>query len=181
MKNQEKESLTRLAELIRTRNQTANEITSIIGRPAQIGHVGEFIASKIFNITLEKSASEKAIDGIFSEGPLKGQTVNIKWYAKRENILDITPNELPDYYIVLTGPKSTTLISKGKVRPWVIETVYLFNAQELVSKLHKKGLNIGTATSIKEDYWDKAEIHPNANNKSLVLNQEQMEILALFT
>ena len=172
--------LEELAELIKVRNQIANEISSLIGRPAQIGHVGEFIASQVFNITLEESASTPAIDGFFSEGDLRGQSVNIKWYAKRENVLDITPEKLPNYYLVMTGPKATGLSSKGKSRPWLIRSVYWFNANELVSNLKEKNLKIGIATSVRQEYWDKAEIYPKSKNTSLILNEEQRQLLSLF-
>ena len=49
--------LERLAELIHQRNENEIEVTRIIGRPAQIGHVGEYPASAIFNIALEVSAT----------------------------------------------------------------------------------------------------------------------------
>ena len=44
--------LQRLAELIRARNATKVEITSIIHRPAQIGHIGEYIASIFLSIKI---------------------------------------------------------------------------------------------------------------------------------
>ena len=76
------EDLGLLASLIRQRNAAEIKIAAIIGRPASIGHLGEYIASKIFNIDLVRSASHKAIDGHFSDGPLAGRSVNIKWYAR---------------------------------------------------------------------------------------------------
>jgi hypothetical protein len=60
-----------LAQSIHTRNQTEREITALIGRPAGIEHIGEYISSKIFNIVLEQSASHKSGDGYFADGPLK--------------------------------------------------------------------------------------------------------------
>jgi len=50
--------------------------------------MGEWIASKVFDIQLEDSAVAKAIDGRFRSGPLAGKTVNIKIYGKREGLLD---------------------------------------------------------------------------------------------
>src|SRR5574339_131973 len=97
------DDLIQLARLIDIRNQTEGEITALIGRPAAIGHIGEYIASRVFNITLETSASHKSSDGYFCDEPLRGHTVNIKWFAFQEGILDITPDALPDYYLVLTG------------------------------------------------------------------------------
>ena len=172
--------LKNLVELITLRNRVASEISSLIGRPAQIGHVGEFIASQVFNINLEESASTPAIDGFFSEGSLRGQSVNIKWYARRENVLDITPEKLPNYYLVMTGPKTTVMTSKGQSRPWLIESVFLFKANELVRNLRKKRLKIGIATSVKQKYWDDAEIYPEVKNKNLILSDEQRHMLSFF-
>lgn len=180
MKLQGEIALGKLAELIKTRNRVASEISGVIGRPAQIGHLGEFIASQVFYITLQESASTPAIDGLFSEGNLRGQSVNIKWYAKRENVLDITPEKLPNYYLVMTGPKSTVMTSKGQSRPWLIESVFLFNANELVNNLRKKGLKIGIATSVRQKYWEDAEIYPKSENTSLILNREQRQLLSQF-
>jgi hypothetical protein len=36
------------------------------------GHLGEWIASVVFDIELESSASAKGIDGRFRSGPLRG-------------------------------------------------------------------------------------------------------------
>ena len=91
------DELARLADLVKRRNALECEITELIARPASIGHIGEFIASRIFNISLQHSASSKGIDGHFNDGTLKNRSVNIKWYAMREGLLDITPDFLPDY------------------------------------------------------------------------------------
>ena len=98
--------LEKLAYLIRKRNQTASEIAELIERPAQIGHIGEFIAAHVFGISLMDSASNKALDGHFDSGGLQGSSVNIKWYAKNDGLLAITPDSLPDYYLVLTGART---------------------------------------------------------------------------
>ncbi len=57
------------------------------------GHLGELIASRVFAIELDASASAAAIDGRFTEGPLGGRTVNVKWYLKREGLLDLTESD----------------------------------------------------------------------------------------
>jgi hypothetical protein len=75
-----RQELIGLAQLLRERNDVAERISNLIHRPAQIGHVGEFIASRIFNIHLESAANAKAIDGTFQEGALAGKTVNVKFY-----------------------------------------------------------------------------------------------------
>ena len=68
--------LIELVALLRQYNQIGSQIAAIIGRPAQIGHIGEFIASQIFDIELEKIANAKAIDGRFRVGALAGKSVN---------------------------------------------------------------------------------------------------------
>jgi hypothetical protein len=175
------DDLTQLADLIKKRNLLEREITALVGRPAEIGHIGEYIASRVFHIALEESASHKSIDGRFRDGPLKERTVNIKWYARREGLLDITPDALPDYYLVLTGPKSGAVTSRGQVRPWTIENVFLFDAQTLVDELKHGGVKIGVATSVRQHLWAKAEIYPAQRNDLLELSEEQREALMLFT
>lgn len=175
------DDLTQLAKLIHTRNLIEREITALVGRPAAIGHLGEYIASKIFNIELEESASHKSSDGYFRDEPLKGQTVNIKWYAFRESLLDITPESFPDYYLVLTGLKSGGMTSRGRVRPWTIEKVFLFEAAALIDELKKRGPKIGIATSVRSQLWEKAEIYPANRNDLFSLSQAQRDALALFS
>lgn len=173
------DELPRLAGLIRRRNSLEYEITAIIGRPAAIGHIGEYIASRIFNISLEKSASFKSIDGRFLDGPLESRSVNIKWYAKLEGVLDITPDALPDYYLVMTGPKSN-VTSYDRVRPWTIDYVFLFDAHNLVGELIQRNTKIGIATSIRNVLWKNAEIFPGSTNSAYVLSTKQREALGLF-
>ena len=169
-----------LANLIRQRNQVAKEITRIVGRPALIGHVGEYIASKIFNIRLEESATAKGIDGVFEEDSPKGKTVNIKFYTKREGLLDIREDALPDYYLVFTGPKGESITSRGEARPWHVDWVFLFDAQKLMVQLRERGVKIGIATSLINEQWDQAEIYPNQVNTELLLSEDQRNILQLF-
>jgi hypothetical protein len=169
-----------LAKLIKKHNKIDNEISALIGRPALIGHTGEFIASKVFDISLAVSASQKSIDGFFQSGPLKNQSVNIKWYTYDARELDITPNSLPDYYLVLTGGQAQPSSSRGRVRPWVIEKVYLFEAKILVENLSKMGKKIGIPTSIDKVQWSKGEIYPKQANTTLPVGNEQKRLLSLF-
>lgn len=174
------EELTQLAELIRKKNEVEKRITNIIGRPAIIGHVGEFIASRIFNIQLEESASAKGKDGYFQDGKLKGKSVNIKFYTKNDRLLDITPAFLPDFYLVLSGDPGTNASSKGIVKPWCISNVYLFESRSLIEKLKQRNIKIGTATSVAKMFWNQAELFPTPVNTALQLSEKQMELLQLF-
>jgi len=173
--------LERLADLISRMNQINEEIAALIGRPALQGHIGEYIASRVFNIELEDSASKKGVDGWFLDGSLRGRTVNIKIYGKREGLLDITLSNLADYYLVMTGPRSQPVTSKGTVRPIVISNVYLFNMKKLLGELKKRGVKIGVATSIAKEYWDEAEFYSSQTNKELILNVDQRRYLEYFS
>ena len=110
-------TIAKLAALLHTRNAVAKEITALIDRPAQIGHVDEFIAAQVFDIALELSATNKGFDGRFRSGALAGKTVDVKWYARREGIIDLRLDDLPDYYLILTGPYGAYATSRGEDRP----------------------------------------------------------------
>ena len=174
-----------LASLIEQRNKIDDEVASIIGRPAHSGHIGEFVAARIFDIKLNESASHKAIDGHFASGPLAGKSVDIK-YSKGDGTLNVKPNPVPDsdsgpdFYLVMTGPRTPAQSSRGKVHPWVIETVYLFDRRELIQRLRDNGVSIGVATSVRRCLWDAAETYPRATNRALPLTPCQRDMLALF-
>jgi hypothetical protein len=175
------DTLKELSNLIKERNTIGKRIAAVIGRPATLGHVGEFIASIIFDIHLEDSASAKGIDGYFRSGALSGKSVNVKFYGKQESTLDITPDQLPNYYLVMTGPRSIQMSSKGDIRPWLIEYVYLFDAFDLIATLRNRGVTIGTASSIRKFDWEDAEVYPRQTNPILKINQQQWELLKLFS
>jgi len=173
-------SLEKLASLIHERNIVSGEIATIIGRPALSRHIGEYIASKIFNIELESSATAKGIDGCFTGGTLKGRTINVKLYGKKENILDISLKNLADYYLVLTGPDGAAESSKGKTRPLVISQAFLFNMGKLIPELKERGVKIGIATSVRKPSWESAMIYPVQWNSELVLHKKQMKQISMF-
>ncbi|HEU5374239.1 MAG TPA: hypothetical protein VFV38_02280 [Ktedonobacteraceae bacterium] len=169
-----------LADLIKEKNEVDAKIANIVGRPAQVGHAGEFIASVLFDIQLHHSATHKSSDGIFQSGPLTGRDVDIKWYLKHEGLLDLNPTAPPDYYLVLAGPKAGAISSRGSVRPWKIEFVFLFDAQQLLAALRPRGVKLGIATSVVSEFWVKAEIYPTQRNHMLMLSDEQKQQLTRF-
>ena len=171
--------LTELAGLLAARNDLDRKIGGLISRPMTAGHLGEFIASRVFGIELEASASAKAIDGRFKAGPLAGRTVNVKWYLKREGLLDLTPSDELDHYLVLAGPASAAASSRGHVRPWVIANVYLFDAQALREDLFARGRRVGVASSVRAAEWAAAEAFPR-DHPRLPLTDGQRQALALF-
>ena len=174
------QNLQLLSALIAKRNAISAEISAVIGRPAQLGHLGEFIASVLFDITLEASANNKGFDGRFAFGSLAGKTVDIKTYAKREGIIDLRTRDLPDFYLVLTGPIAPAASSKGQDRPWLLAGIYLFDAPTLVDSLLSRGTKVGVAASVAKCYWDKAEIFPKQSCKLIELKPEHRAWLDSF-
>jgi hypothetical protein len=172
--------LERLAALLLRHNAVGDEIAHVIGRPAERGHVGEYVASRIFGITLEGSARKRAHDGRFTAGALAGRSVNVKWYGKQEGVLDLHARRPPDYYLALTGPAESAASSRNATRPWVIRSVYLFDARRLLEDLRARSVKIRTGSSVRHALWAAAEVYPEPRNPTLILSQEQRDLLALF-
>jgi hypothetical protein len=120
--------LAELAELLRERNALDARLGRLLDRPVNTGHIGEWIAARIFEIELEEAANAAGYDGHFTTGALVGRTVNVKAYGKFESLLDINPNAPLDYYLVFTGRKAAAMSSRGTLRPFCIDAVFLFDA-----------------------------------------------------
>jgi hypothetical protein len=174
------DEVARIAELLRERNAIDDQIAAITGRPMASGHLGEWIAAQVFDIALKDSAVATAIDGRFRSGPLKDRTVNVKWYLKQEGLLDITEAPILDYYLVMTGPRAAALSSRNSTRPWRIDSVYLFQAVELLAEQQARRVKIGVASSVLASQWQGAEIYPTARSPALPLSQRQIDLLRLF-
>jgi hypothetical protein len=178
------DDLQRLANLLKRRAVIDNEIAKLIGYPAHPGHIGEYIASHIFDIELNHLANQRATDGCFRSDPLKGRTVNIKLYASLQFLLDISASETladhPDYYLVLTGPKYASATSRGKTSPVDIVAVYLFDARALIPKIVASGVKRGLATSVRGVFWREAMIYPEDNLNLFALNTDQKAAIAAF-
>jgi hypothetical protein len=174
------ELVRRAAELLRARNAVDADLAGLIGRPVTAGHLGEWIASVVFDIELELSASAKGIDGRFRSGPLRDKTVNVKWYMKHQGLLDTTEHAALDYYLVLAGPPSPAGSSRGTTQPWCIDSVYLFDARQLRAEQLARGARLGTASSVTRQQWLSAQVYPSAASSSMPLTQEQAGLLRLF-
>jgi len=172
--------LERLARLLNDRNSIDKEIGEIIGRPALTGHIGEYIAAEIFNIALSASASEKSLDGYFQSGVLAGKSVNIKYYTARGRILDLTPNSLPDYYLVMMGSSVPKESSRNITYPSDIASVHLFESSSLIHALKERKVKIGIATSVAKHIWDAEELYPEQSTNHLKLSHEQIQKISLF-
>jgi hypothetical protein len=175
-----------LAALLAERNAVDARIAALIGRPALPGHVGEWLAAEVFDIELAASAIEKGIDGWFRGVPQPGASVNIKLYGKREGILDLTQDNPPDFYLVITGPRSQAGHSRGAHRPLQVDAIYLFETAAVVADIRARAAArartplIGTASSVRSKLWQRAEVYPHATNAALALSDEQIAVLALF-
>jgi hypothetical protein len=183
MGEREDSELAELAALLRERNALDARLGRLLERPVNTGSIGEWIAARIFDIELETAANTAGYDGHFTVGALAGQTVNVKAYGKREGMLDINPHAPLDYYLVFTGPKPTkaALIStRGTLRPFCIDAVYLFHAHRLHTELQERGVKVGVATSIRTVHCELAEIYPRSNNPLLVVSDAQRSRLAMF-
>ena len=174
------DAVAEIASMLHQRNQIDERIARIVERPMTSGHLGEWIASRVFDIELEGSASAAAIDGRFRTGSLAGQTVNVKWYLKREGMLDMSVSDKLDNYLVLAGPKSSAVSSRGGTRPWQIEAVYLFDARKLLADVLERAVKVGVATSVRNSQWRAAEIYPEQINPRLLVDSSQAERLGLF-
>lgn len=142
------------------------------------GHAGEWIAAQIFDLELEGTAAMPAYDGKFRSGPFAGKTVNVKWYLKQESVLDMTGSPTLDYYLVLTGPPPRP--DEKRLLPWVIDSVYLFDAHHLLDELLNGGVKVGLAASVRKDQWQKAKIYPQSLISAYPLSEEQQKLLKLF-
>jgi hypothetical protein len=126
------------------------------------------------------SACNKTIDGYFVSGPLAGRSVDVKFYGLQDGLLAILEEAQPDYFLVLTGPRSTAMSSKGRARPCVIEHVYVFDGPQIAQRLKERGARFGVAASVPQNEWSQAEIFPTQTCALLPLTPKQMEQLALF-
>jgi hypothetical protein len=106
--------------------------------------------------------------------------VNIKWYLKREGVLDITESMAFDYCLVLAGPPSVAGSSRGTTRPWWIQAVFLSGARQLRSGQITRGVKRGVACSVIKQQWAAAEVYPTATNPQLAITSQQAEQLRLI-
>ena len=71
--------------------------------------------------------------------------MNVKWYLKREGLLDRHSSPTLDYYLVMTGSHAGAISSKAGTRPWRIDSVYLFDSHDLLDEQQRRGVKIGIA------------------------------------
>jgi hypothetical protein len=171
------DQLRKLAGLLEARDQVEKQIAELLGRPPGQGNIGEFVASRVFDIKLASTAVQAGYDGWFRSGPLAGATVNVKAYGDAYGGIDISPHPC-DYYLVLSGPRKPW--STGEQR-WRIAAVYLFDATFLLPELRSRSIQIGVNTSIRTADLMSAQLYPvEAPGAPLRVTDEQRAELALF-
>lgn len=175
------EGLYHLATLVKQRNEVDNDLSDLIGRPSTVGNIGEYIASKVFDIELQERANHKGHDGIFASGPLEGKTVNVKFYTKQQYMVDINLRSVPDSFLVLVGPTAPLVSSRGTTLAIFVQAVYLFDAQQLIHSVQSRGTKVGTATSVVKQVWQANEIYPSQASTTITLTDEQKTYLQLFS
>lgn len=173
--------LTVLSSLLKRKNEVEKEMAVIIRRPLEKGHFGEFVAAEIFGIDLCEDATNEGYDGVFRGGALDGKTLNIKYYTRHERLLDLKKEDGPDHYLVMTGPAAAPAASRGQTRPWVIVSVFVFEAAALLSELRKRNprKRIGLATYVPADMWDEVKVYP-CDSAFPPLTRSQKDLLELF-
>ena len=173
-------NLPRLAELLHARNTVESNIANLLGNSVNLSTIGEYITATIFHITLIPSTQHHEFAGIFASQPLRGKTVDVQWYPRREGFLNVHTESTPDYYLVLAGPKQESSTARALVNPWLISSVHLFNTPELLTALRERGVQIGSHTSVINQLWERAEIFPIQHNSSLILTEEQRALIQIF-
>ncbi len=175
MSSDSMKELRSLAKLVKMRNDVARKISKKIDTPALIGNVGEYIAARVFGITLETSRTNTGIDGKFKWGALGGLTVNVKMYTIPK-VLDINHDAPADIYLVLAGSRDQS----GKLLPWCIHNVYLFDYKELKKDFTVNDRKIKREMSLRKELWTQAEIYPEKRNHRTILSPNQRKMLFLF-
>ncbi len=170
--NPTKDAVAHLADLLRERNHIDEQIAG-----------GEWISEQTLGVKLHDSAIHPASDGHFTQPPFAGRTVQVKTYLTRTNVLDMNkPGQpQPDYYLAITGPKSSSGTSRGCTHPFVLREVFLFETAPLVQRLEGRVKNIGTSTSVRKQEWEDARIYPVIGEAGrMQLLPDQVEALTLL-
>lgn len=177
--------LKKLSRLIRQWNEIEAEIFELIGYPGTISNIGEYLAEQVFGVDLEKSKTQRAFDGKFTQGNLSGRTVNVKIARERERFIDWRDDALPEYFLILTGSRRQSGKSVKRSRPILVTNVYLFNVKETRKNLHSRGVipphGERVQASVTNDQWDEAEIYPKQTSQLLTLTPRQKQMLSLFS
>jgi hypothetical protein len=65
--------------------------------------------------------------------------VNVKWYPRRQGLIDVSASDRLDNYLVLVGPPFAPKSSGPGTRPWQSDVEYLFDLESLSAELIERG------------------------------------------
>jgi hypothetical protein len=115
-------------------------------------------------------------DGVFENGPFAGKSVNVKTYSRHESVLDISSHPC-DYSRVLTGPPG-----QARILPWVIDSVLLFDQEQLLGKLRARGVKIARLPACgRRTGKQHGSSHLTSPRAASQLTDRQIAWLSLFS
>lgn len=105
----------------------------------------------------------------------------MKFHSVNEHLINLSKKASEDVYLlVFTGAYEPASSSRGKNRPFRITNAYLFHEKKLCDDLKKQKRKVGVGTSLKREYWNKAEIYPeNKVNRNIGMKREFLEMFEL--
>lgn len=121
---------------------------------------------------------------MFGSGALAEKSVNIKYYARMQSLLDMSasvdPADHAGYYLVLTGLRGSAGSSRGQLFAFSISAVYLFDSHQVIAGQTRRNVKLGVASSVPNPLWTAAMIYPEQVNPLLQLTEVQRQMLSLF-
>jgi hypothetical protein len=139
-----------MAALLRARNEADAVIAGLLRRPAEQGHLGEWLAVRLLELEPAPSAHRCRLGREVRSGPLAGRTVNVKSYGALQGILDLHEDDAAtDEYLVLSGTREAAGSSRGALGPLAVAHVHLIEGRPLIADLRSRGIKIGIASSVR--------------------------------
>lgn len=173
--------LDELADLIRRKNAIDADIAAIVGRPAQMGHVGEHVAAEIFWHCARAFSINEVHRRLLRHGSLGGPVSQHQVVRETGGVAGSCAQLPPGLLPSDDRTQGPAMSSRGGVRPWLISHVFLFESTNLYDALDRTGSKIGVATSVRAHLWAEAELFPEQRNPSLPLTSDQRNALLMFS
>jgi hypothetical protein len=173
-------NISSLAGLLQQRNGIDQRIAEIIGQAAEPQRIADAVADAVFDIEPAGGARYSR----FRSGPAVGKTVSVQYSFRQTGLLNLYPYpknaDLPDYFLVLTGPDGTAIQYHHQTTPFTIAAAYLFDGIEIATELRYVGEKLATGSRAEQKLWHAAMIYPEPRNPLLSVSAEQRTQLDLF-
>jgi hypothetical protein len=132
-----------MAALLRARNEADAVIAGLLRRPAEQGHLGEWLAVRLLELEPAPSARSARV-----RSPAGRSTS--KSYGALQGILDLHEDDAAtDEYLVLSGTREAAGSSRGALGPLAVAHVHLIEGRPLIADLRSRGIKIGIASSVR--------------------------------